>query len=238
MAVSLDDFDPYVVADHDITEEDLDRVVRYLRLLQGPDTLALEDIALGGYYGTSALLHEVVELDILLEREPGLLEMDRDAILAFWHANEDVHTRALAIEYRYLGDVIQCLFNVTVGIGALIVANASDWDLELLVESDVEIPLFKPDDEQVRRASDLLARLQAVNREGVIWRRDSDCWKSGSGTRGAGRSGGRYMRIATLSPGVRRCCSVPFPTMIAAQHAFSALAFVNFPLVSRRPNVS
>ncbi len=64
--------------------------------------------------------------------------------------------------------MIQRLFNVTVGIGALIVANASDWDLDILIESNVELPLFQPDDEQVRQASDILGRLRAVNREGAI----------------------------------------------------------------------
>ena len=57
MAVSLSDFDPQVIAGYDITEEDLDRVVRYLRLLQGPDAPSLADIAIGGYYGASALSH-------------------------------------------------------------------------------------------------------------------------------------------------------------------------------------
>jgi len=158
----LADFDPEIVADYSITGEDLDRVVYYLRVLQGPDALALDDVAQGGYYGTAALLHEVVELRILLGRKPGLLKMDRDTILAFWHINEDAHASALACEYGYLRDVIQRLFNVTVGIGALIVANASDWDLELLAESNVEIPLFKPDDKRVRQAADLLGRLRAM----------------------------------------------------------------------------
>jgi hypothetical protein len=166
--ITLADFDPQVVAEHHITEQTLEQVIRYVRLLQGEDAPTLRDIAIGGYYGTSALLHEVVELDILLEREPGLLEMDRDTILTFWYANEDAHAEALISEYKYLRDVIQRLFNVTVDIGALVVANASDWDLDLLVESDVEVPLFKPDDEQVRRASALLARLRAVNgKEGI-----------------------------------------------------------------------
>jgi hypothetical protein len=71
----LADFDPEIVADYSITGEDLGRVVYYLRVLQGPDALALEDVAQGGYYGTAALLHEVVELRILLGRKPGLLKM-------------------------------------------------------------------------------------------------------------------------------------------------------------------
>jgi len=98
----------------------------------------------------------------------GMFKMDRDAILAFWHANEDAHARALAIEYKYLHKVIYRLFNVLVDIGALVVANASDWDLDLLFESDVEIPLFKPDDEQIRQAAELLARLRVVSGERAI----------------------------------------------------------------------
>ncbi len=101
MAVSLADFDPQAVADYDITADDLRRVEHYLRLLQGSEALALEGIALGGYYGTAALLHEMVELDILLEREPRLLEMDRDDALAYgasmrmrtperWHLNTGI----------------------------------------------------------------------------------------------------------------------------------------------------
>ncbi|HID61464.1 MAG TPA: hypothetical protein EYP49_01775 [Anaerolineae bacterium] len=64
-----------------------EQVIHYVCLLQGEDAPTLQDIAVGGYYGTSALSHEVAELDILLEREPRLLEMDRDTILTFWHAN-------------------------------------------------------------------------------------------------------------------------------------------------------
>jgi len=60
--LTLAGFDPGVVAEYGITADDLRRVERYLRLLQGPDAPALADIAIGGYYGTAALLHEVVEL--------------------------------------------------------------------------------------------------------------------------------------------------------------------------------
>jgi hypothetical protein len=67
--VGLADFDPAIVAQYAITEQDLQRVARYVQLLQGEDAPTLADIVVGGYYGTSALLHEVVELRALLERE-------------------------------------------------------------------------------------------------------------------------------------------------------------------------
>ena len=41
MAVDLADFDPQVVAEYDITEDDLRRVEHYLRLLQEPDPPAM-----------------------------------------------------------------------------------------------------------------------------------------------------------------------------------------------------
>ena len=61
--IVLADFDPQIVAEYHITEQTLERVIRYVRLLQGEDAPTLRDIAVGGYYGTSALLHEVVEKD-------------------------------------------------------------------------------------------------------------------------------------------------------------------------------
>ena len=161
----LADFDPQAVAEHDITADDLRRVERYLWLLQGPDALTLRDIAIGGYYGTSALLHEVVELDILLEREPRLLEMDQEGALDFWHANEDAHATALAAEYGYLQGWIQRLFGEHVDIGALVWANAGKYDFYVLVESDVRIPVFKPKPQQIRRARMLLALLKKTGQE-------------------------------------------------------------------------
>ena len=62
MGINLADFDPTIVAQYAITEQDLQQVALYVRLLQGEDAPTLADIAVGGYYGTSTLLHEVVEL--------------------------------------------------------------------------------------------------------------------------------------------------------------------------------
>jgi hypothetical protein len=59
-------------------------------------------LAVGGYYGTSVFLHEVVELRILLSRDPGLLQRGYDDIDAFLQANQDAHVQALAVEYDYL----------------------------------------------------------------------------------------------------------------------------------------
>jgi hypothetical protein len=96
--MDLADFDPDVVAQYHITHLELERVVHYVRLLQGPTAPTLDDIAVGGYYGTAALLHEVVELRLLLARDPELLGRDRETIQRFWRANEDAHAEALIVE--------------------------------------------------------------------------------------------------------------------------------------------
>ena len=156
------DFDPQVVAEYDVTAETLDRVVRYLRLLQGPGAPALADIAVGGYYGTAALLHEVVELDILLEREPGLLNLKCRQMRALWERNKDAHVAALVAEYTYLQRRIREVLGEEVEIGALLWANTTKRDFDLLAESDWSGRLCVPDAAAVDRARRLLARLKEV----------------------------------------------------------------------------
>lgn len=155
-------FDPQVIAEYSITEDDLDQVTRYLRLLQGPDALALEDIALGGYYGTAALLHEVVELRILLEREPRLLSLKRRQARAFWHLNTDAHVAALVAEYTYLQRQIRQVIGEEVETSALLRANTTRRDFDLLAESDWSGRLRIPDTAEVERARQLLSHLKEV----------------------------------------------------------------------------
>jgi hypothetical protein len=159
--ITLADFDPQVVAEYPITEQTLERVIRYIHLLQGEDAPTLRDIAVGGYYGTSALLHEVVELDILLARDPWLLHKKSSAVQRFFRANLDAHVEAMVVEYGYLQRTIRRLFEEDVAWGALVVANASPEDFELLVESGVSKPLFKPRPAEIEQASQLLERLRA-----------------------------------------------------------------------------
>jgi len=157
---SLADFDPQAVAEYRITADDLQRVERYLRLLQGPDAPALADIAIGGYYGTAALLHEVVELRILLEREPGLLAWDRESTRQFWSANQDAHVAALIEEYTYLQRQIERVFGERVEISALLWINTTVDDFDLLAESAWPERLQVPDADAIDRAGQLLARLK------------------------------------------------------------------------------
>lgn len=166
--ITLADFDPAIIEQYHITERKLKQVLRYVWLLQGDDAATLRDIAVGGYYGTSALLHEVVELDILLERDPRLLRRSSHAVQRFFRADEDAHCRALAVEYRYLQRIIWKLLGEEVSIGALIMANALPEDFDILVGSDEPLRLFEPDRKEITRASLLLERLRAMGKEMLL----------------------------------------------------------------------
>lgn len=158
----LTDFDPRVVDKYSITANDLRQVERYLRLLQGPDAPALADIAIGGYYGTAALLHEIVELDILLERAPGLLDLNRKRARAFWIRNNDAHVTALVAEYTYLQRQVREMLGEEVEIGALLWVNSTVRDFDMLAESEWPGRLRIPDVTEVERARQLLARLKEL----------------------------------------------------------------------------
>lgn len=160
--IKLTDFDPQPIVEYAITNNDLANIYLYLRSMQAhlfPGTWG--DICLGGYYGTSALLHEVVELRILLSRDPYLLTRSDAEIKVFARQgnNHEAHVRGLEAEYHYLQGIILRLFNQRVDIGALVQANSKrrgDWhDL-----FDTDLPFFEPTPKEVHEAETLLARLR------------------------------------------------------------------------------
>ena len=154
-------FDLEAIAQHGITEGDLHRVWRYVTILQGARSSVLRDMAAGCYYGTSALLHEVIELRILLVQEPWLLTYGRSDLQEALKRNEDAHLEGLVVEYVYLQEKIRELFDEEIGIGDLIRANASSLDFWSLFRSLYEVPLFLPTRAGIQRAKELIKRLKA-----------------------------------------------------------------------------
>ncbi len=121
------------------------------------------EICLGGYYGASALLHEVIELRILLNRDPYLLTRSDEEIKTFARQpdNHEAHLRGLEVEYRYLQAVIKRILNQEIDIGALVQFNTKrqdDW--EDLFETD--LPFFEASEEEVTRAGTLLIQLRQM----------------------------------------------------------------------------
>lgn len=124
--ITLANFDPQPIIAYNITSNDLTNVYIYLQSMQAhlPEG-TWKEISLGSYYGTSALLHEVIELRILLSRNPYLLTRSKQEIKAFARhsSNLDAHLRGLEVEYRYLQAAILRIFNKRIDIGALVQAN-------------------------------------------------------------------------------------------------------------------
>jgi len=143
MAVSLADFDPQVVAEYGIAEEYLSRVMRYLRLLQRPDVPALADIAVGGHYGTAALLHEVVEVRLSLRTVPALLSWNKDKVRRFFYTHRHFHIRALVVEHLYLQQKMWDEFDIYVRTGTLVRAHAGVDEFDALAVSNVAMPIFR-----------------------------------------------------------------------------------------------
>ena len=78
--LDLKKFDPDIVAVYHITEETLDQVIRYVRLVQGSEAPDLKYMAHGGEIGTRLLLYRVLELRHLLRKESRLLDLDEETV--------------------------------------------------------------------------------------------------------------------------------------------------------------
>lgn len=159
------DFDPEAIAQHNVTAQDIENARRYVALLQGIDSQTYADIAAGCYYGTSALLHEVIELRILLKRDRWLLGRSRQQVKKSLQDNEDAHVEALKVEYVYLQQKVKEILGQEIGFGALLKANTISLDYQLLVESRLRRPIFEPTEVEIDQAAELLARLREMDEE-------------------------------------------------------------------------
>lgn len=160
-----EDFDPEIVREYGITPRKLARVLRYVNAMPEMGRMSLTDIALGGFYGTSALLHEVVELAELEAQDPALLSRTSEQVRRALQRNFSAHIKALAAEYRYSQEKIEEVFGQQLGIGALILANALRRDFTLLLESDEPLPIFEPSPDKVAQARVLLDKLRSLGKE-------------------------------------------------------------------------
>jgi hypothetical protein len=164
----LADFDPQAIERHNVTARDIENAYRYVALLQGTDSQAYADIVGGCYYGTSALLHEVIEVRILLERDRWLLARSRQQVKKFLQDNEDAHIEGLKAEYVYLQRVIEEQLKEQIGLSALVRTNTIRFDYDRLLESEYPLPFLEPTAEEVRKAGKLLSRLKKLCREKAL----------------------------------------------------------------------
>lgn len=148
---------------YQITEADVRTVERYLRILQAKFkeiSVWHEMLRYGGPYGTSILIHEVVEIRELEARglRP-LKQPDRPDLVRLLEENIDAHVMALYEEHRYLQEVINRLYGQTFEVATLVKANSNDdRDSQLLLESDIGIYLLE--EARIEAARQVLNRLK------------------------------------------------------------------------------
>jgi|688.fasta_scaffold468641_2 hypothetical protein len=160
--VKLVDFDQEPIIEYAITERELVNIYQYVQAMQSHLTQGTwEEICEAGYYGASALIHEVVELRMLLRRDPYLLMRTEDEIKHFarQRQNRDAHCRGLEAEYRYLQNIIYRLYGIWLDVGALVRANTQrygDWD-DLF---ETNLPFYEPALEEIEEAERWVKRLR------------------------------------------------------------------------------
>lgn len=155
--------DPVGMNRYRITEKDVEAVEKYLGLIQKRlKTLSTwqELVRYGGPYGTSILIHEIVEIRTLQTEGFEPLQVRTQATLrALLAQNIQAHVIALYEEHRYLQEVISRLYGQTFEVATLVKANRNDdRDLQEFLESDVGI--FLLEEERVEEARLIIARLK------------------------------------------------------------------------------
>jgi hypothetical protein len=145
-----------------ITETDIQTVEKYLSIIQkglrGGSTWQ-EVVQYAGPYGTSIIIHEIIEIRGLESKGIEPLRLRTQALRDSVSRNIEAHIMATYEEHLYLQEVISRLWGQKFEVATLIKANRGDEsDLELLLESDVGVYILE--EQKVEEASQVLARLK------------------------------------------------------------------------------
>jgi len=157
----LAQLEPVGLNRYQITESDVQTVEKYLSIIQrglGESTWQ-ELVDFGGPYGTSILIHEIVEIRLLKARGVHPLRQSTRALRRLLAQHVEAHIIAIYEEHLYLQEVLNRLFGVTFEVATLIKANrGDDVDLQLFLESDVGVYIME--EHRVDEARQALARLK------------------------------------------------------------------------------
>lgn len=157
----LAQLEPVGLNRYQITESDVQTVEKYLGIIQrglGASTWQ-ELVDFGGPYGTSILIHEIVEIRLLKARGVNPLRESTRALRRLLAQHVEAHIIAIYEEHLYLQEVLNRLFGVTFEVATLIKANSGDdVDLQLFLESDVGVYIME--EHRADEARQALARLR------------------------------------------------------------------------------
>ena len=156
-------FDPVGLGRYGITAKDLEAVEKYIRILQSdlPSNVWDEAIAIRGEYGTSIIIHEVVQIRGLIRLGIRPLRFNRRSLSQILARHLDVHVTAVYEEHLYLQDVLVRRYDQRFEVATLVAANrGDDTDLSYLLESHIGVFLLEK--ERVDQARQLLAQLKGT----------------------------------------------------------------------------
>ena len=147
---------------YQITETDVQTVEKYLGIIQRKLTITStwqELVQYGGPYGTSILIHEIVEIRLLKVKGLEPLRQQTEALQRMLAQNIEAHIIATYEEHLYLQEAVSRFLGQKFEVATLIKANRPDEvDLQLFLESDVGIYLLE--EQRVNEARRVLARLK------------------------------------------------------------------------------
>jgi len=141
-------FDPVGLDRYGITADDLQCIERYIHILQSGlgEMVWDEAVHIGGPYGTSILIHEIVEIRAL---QQGGVDPYRCTQEELAHVLADhllAHVVAIYEEHLYLQDVLFRQYDCRFEVATLVKANrADDTDLNYFLESDIGVFLLEQD---------------------------------------------------------------------------------------------
>lgn len=149
---------------YQITENDVEKVEQYIGILranlikQGVQTAWQDIVWYAGPYGTSILIHEVVEIRELETRSSRLLRRKTNSLKKLLGQHVDAHVMALYEEHRYLQEVVDRLYGQTFEVGTLVRANCDDPDVQFFLESDIGV--FIVEENRIDEVKQILADLK------------------------------------------------------------------------------
>lgn len=157
----LNRFDPIGLQRYRITAADLKNIESYIRILQSglPETVWDEAIQLGGAYGTSLLVHEIVEIRALQTAGIDPYQYPQAELARVLAKHLTAHVTAIYEEHLYLQDVLLRHYGCYFEVATLVNANrADDVDLTYFLESDIGV--FMLEENRVTEARMHLTRLR------------------------------------------------------------------------------
>jgi len=156
--------DPIGVQTYHITVEDLKAVADYVSCLQKhlPATVWDEAWAVGGEYGASIIVHEIIEIRELRRLVAPESDLSPEALARRLNEHPRAHVQAIWEEHVYLRGVLVRRFGVCFEVATLVKANRYDGvDLEMLLESDIGVFRLESED-RVAEARQFLVQLGRI----------------------------------------------------------------------------